>query len=302
MADETRSALITGGTRGIGLATAKKLTALGWSVMLTGRSQTACDEAVRAIQAEVPGAQATGMVLDLNSFESVRKLADAIRSKRPLQLLINNAGRMSDDKTIEITGDGIEATLATNVFGPFLLTHLLLDTLKRSAPARIINVGSRVHMPKSHMGGGEVNWDWENLRGEKGYNPSVVYKNSKLATMWFTYELNRRLAGTGIVVNAVCPGFVPETLAETRKGLSRILFKHVLPHLSRARTVDEAADNTVFAATDPVYATRGGVFIGEKTEVDASEQARDAAQAKRFWKLACQLTGVDESQLPATAG
>jgi hypothetical protein len=95
-------------------------------------------------------------------------------------------------------------------------------------------------------------------------------------------------------VNAVCPGFVPETLAEHAKGVRYFLFKHVMTHMPGAHTVQEAADNTVFAATDPAYEKKGGAFIGEQREVAASDEARDRAQAKRFWELACALTRLPE--------
>jgi retinol dehydrogenase-12 len=295
MVDDRKTVLITGGTKGIGFATARGLASRGHRVVLTGRVQAACDDAARAIASSASGAQVVGMALDLASLASVREFARAFLAEgRPLHVLINNAGQLSLDKTLRLTGDGIESTLATNAIGPFLLTQLLREALLRSAPARIVNVSSRVHMPNSGMAG-EVSWDWDNLRGEKSFDPVVFYKNSKLAMMWMTYELDRRLAATGITVNAVCPGFVPETLAEHRRGLSRWLYKHVMTHLPGTRTVAQAADNTLFAATDPAYATKGGVFIGERKEIPSSDDSYDEAKAKRFWKLACELTGTPEA-------
>jgi retinol dehydrogenase-12 len=285
------TALVTGSTKGIGLLTARNLARRGFRVVVTGRSQSTCDEAAMKISAEVPGSTATGMALDLSSLDAVRAFAS--RLEGPLDLLVNNAGNMSLDKKATLTKDGIEATLATNVIGPFLLTRLLLPKLRQAAPSRIVNVGSRAHLPKSGYGA-EVNWDWDNLKGERSYEPMTFYKNSKLAVMWFTYELDRRLAGSGVVVNAVCPGFVPETVAEHAKGVRYFLFKHVMTHMPGAHTAEEAADNTVFAATDPAYEKKGGAFIGEKKEVKASDEAHDPAKAGRFWKLACSLTGLPE--------
>jgi retinol dehydrogenase-12 len=285
------TALVTGGTKGIGFVTATKLAQRGMRVVITGRTQSTCDEAAKKIAAEVPGATAIGMALDLSALDAVRTFAAGFEG--PLDLLVNNAGNMSIDKRVTLTNDGVETTLATNVLGPFLLARLLLPKLRKAAPSRIVNVGSRAHLPKSGYGA-EVHWDWENLKGEKSYEPMTVYKNSKLAVMWLTYELDRRLAGSGVVVNAVCPGFVPETLAEHAKGVRYFLFKHVMTHMPGAHTVQEAADNTVFAATDPAYEKKGGAFIGEQREVAASDEARDRAQAKRFWELACALTRLPE--------
>lgn len=286
------TAIVTGSTKGIGYVTAKKLAQRGFRVVVTGRSQAQAEEAAKKIAAEVPSASTSGAALDVSSLESVRAFAS--RFEGPLKLLVNNAGNMSLDKAAVITKDGIEATLATNTIGPFLLTRLLLPKLREAKPARVVNVGSRAHLPKSGYGA-EVNWDWENMKGEKSYEPMTFYKNSKLALMWLGYELDRRLAGSGVVVNTVCPGFVPETVAEHAKGVRYFLFKHVLTHMPNAHTAEEAADNTVFAATDPKYETRGGVFIGEQKEVKSSEDSYDETKAKRFWKIACELAGVPET-------
>lgn len=209
------TALITGSTKGIGFVTAKKLAQRGFRVVITGRTQSTCDEAAKKIAAEVPGATAVGMALDLSSLDDVR--AFAARFEGPLKLLVNNAGNMSLDKKAVLTKDGIEATLATNAIGPFLLTRLLLPKLRDAAPARIVNVGSRAHLPKSGYGA-EVNWDWENLKGEKSYEPMTFYKNSKLAVMWLTYELQRQLAGSGVVVNAVCRASCRRRSPSTRRA------------------------------------------------------------------------------------
>ena len=286
-----KTAIVTGGTKGIGYVTAKKLAARGFRVIVTGRSQEQADEAAKKLAEETSGS-VSGAALDVSSLDSVRAFAS--RFEGPLALLVNNAGNMSLAEKAVITKDGIEATLATNAVGPFLLTRLLLPKLREGAPARVVNVGSRAHLPKSGYGA-EVNWDWENMKGEKSYEPMTFYKNSKLALMWLGYELDRRLAGSGVTVNAVCPGFVPETVAEHAKGFRYVLFKHVLTHMPNAHTAEEAADNTVFVATDPKYETRGGAFVGEKKEVKSSEESYDEAKAKRFWKIACDLVGQPEA-------
>ena len=290
-------AIVTGSTRGIGFDTARKLAELGFHVIVTGRGQGAVDDAAKRLASAVEGAQVEGQPLDLASFADIRRFADAFKARRlPLQLLVNNAGAMfgadrSGPQTPTLTADGLEATLQTNAVGPFLLTQLLLDALLDSAPSRVVNVASRAHLPKSGYGA-EVNWDWDNLKGERGYEAMRFYKNSKLATMWFTYELARRLEGKGVTVNAVCPGFVPATVGEHAKGFQRVLFKYVMPWMPGARTLDQASQNTVFAATHPTYGARSGAFIGEEREVTSSEQAQSAAEARRFWEYACSVTGI----------
>lgn len=290
-----RIAIVTGSTRGIGFETARKLAGLGFRVIVTGRGQAGCDDAANKL-----GPQAEGMPLDLGSFADIRRFASAFRARHSrLELLVNNAGMMSGadrsgTATPSLTVDGLEATLQANAVGPFLLTRLLLDALLAAAPARVVNVSSRAHMPGSGYGA-EVGWDWDNLRGEKGFEPMRFYKNSKLAMMWFTYELARRLEGKGVTVNAVCPGFVPATVGEHAHGVQRVLFKYVMPWMPGAHSVEQAAQNTVFAATDPRYATRTGAFVGEEREVESSAQSRSEAEARRFWELACAATGLDPS-------
>ena len=126
----------------------------------------------------------------------------------PLHVLINNAGGSIAGKQASFSTDGFELTLATNHLGHFLLTNLLLANLKRSAPARVITVSSQLHIP-GYAGGKPPDFDYDNLKGEKYYNANVFYRNSKLANMWFTYELQRRLTGTGVTSNAVCPASYP---------------------------------------------------------------------------------------------
>ena len=272
-----KTALVTGGTSGIGFETARMLAQRDFRVVITGRGRAKCEEAAKKIDAN-----ARGMALDLSSFDSIRDFAK--RFDGPLDLLVNNAGNMSLDPKAILTKDGVELTLATNAVGPFLLTRLLLP----KKIERVVNVSSRAHLPKSGYGA-EVNWDWDNLEGQKSYEPMTFYKNSKLALMWITYAMHRR----GVPITAVCPGFVPSTIGEKATGIRGFMFKHVLPHMPGAHTVEEAAANTVYAATEGKL----GVFIGEKKEVKSSEQSYDVAEAARFWKLACKWTGLPE-ELP----
>lgn len=290
MASE-RVAIVTGGTRGIGFETAKGLVAQAFHVVVTGRSEASAEEAAGRLRALAQGAKVDGAALDLADFSSVRRFAEAFLARGlPLTVLVNNAGTMTQATERALAGD-MEATLAANAVGPLLLTRLLEGKLVASAPSRVVNVSSRAHLPGSGYGA-EVEWDWEDVEGARRWEPMRFYKNSKLAVMWWTGELARRLEGTGVVVHAVCPGFVPATVAEHAHGVRRFLMKHVLPHLPGARSVEQAAGNTLFAATSAPAGERTGRFYGEEKEVAASAQANDVAQAKRFWAWASERAGL----------
>ncbi len=287
----SKTALITGGTRGIGFITAQKLCERGFRVLLTGRTKKSADESAEKIRAQVAGASVEGLALDLASLESVRAFAASqVNEQASLDVLIDNAGVMDRSPEVKRTAAGLEMMFATNHLGHFLLTVLLLPRLLRSAPSRIVVVSSRWHAPGSS--GPQVSFDFDNLDGAKSYEPTVFYKNSKLANLWFTFDLARRLAGSGVTVNAVCPGFVPSTLAEHQAGLERLVTKYLLPMLPSAHSPEDAAENTVFVATDAKFAARSGVLVGEQKEVEPSAMSRDVASAERLWNESCRLAGV----------
>ena len=137
-----------------------------------------------------------------------------------------------------------------------------------------------------------MDFDVDDPQLEHGYDPDRAYKNSKLAVLWFTYELQRRLPA-GLTVNAVCPGFVPATAAASTSGLQHWLLLHVLPHLSFATSVDAATDALVFVAVDPSLDGVGGAFFGERHPIQSSPESHDTALARRFWDMASRLTGLD---------
>ena len=195
--NQQRVAMITGGNSGIGFATARKLAAQGFHVIMASRNQQTSAQAIARIHAGQPNASVESIPLDLASFASVRQCAAAFQAKgHPLHVLINNAGGAIKGQQAQFTADGFELTFGTNHLGHFLLTNLLLDELKRSAPARVITVSSQRHIP-GYAGGPGAKFDYDNLKGEKFYDSAAFYNNSKLANMWFTYELQRRLTGSG---------------------------------------------------------------------------------------------------------
>jgi len=286
--------LITGGGRGLGKATAEKLAKLGHRVLLAARSPDKAAAAAQEVLGRNAGARVEPCAVELGSLTAIRQFASGWLQREPiLDVLFNIAGVMQTRTRRQLSEDGFELTLAVNAFAPFVLTRLLLPALRRSPTSRVVNVSSRMHLPGSR--GRPIDFDFDDPNLERGYNPDRAYKNSKLALLWFTYELQRRLGNDRPTVNAVCPGFVPLTALESsHKPFERWLMRHILPHLSFAKSVDEAANDFVFMATDLSIAEVRGRFFGERHEIASSPQSRDVVQAQRFWALASRMTGMPE--------
>jgi retinol dehydrogenase-12 len=294
-ANQLRVALVTGGNSGIGFATAHRLAAKGFRVILASRNQQASAKAIARIRAVNPNALVESIPLDLSSFASVRQCVSAFQSKSyPLHILINNAGGSVSGRQASFTVDGFELTFGTNHLGHFLLTNLLLEDLKRSAPARVITVSSELHNP-AYASGPAPDFDYDNLKAEKYYKPQVFYRNSKLANMWFAYELQRRLTGTGVTSNAVCPGFVPAAIAARRKStIERLFYAQVMTRMPFARSLEQASESYVFAATDPALEGVGGKFIVDGKEKRSSDESYDEEKARRLWELSWEWCGLNE--------
>jgi len=292
--NQQRVAMITGGNSGIGFATAIKLAAKGFTVILASRNQQASAQAIARIHAEQPNAIVESIPLDLASFASVRECAAAFQAKGyPLHILINNAGGAVPGKQASFTTDGFEMTLGTNHLGHFLFTNLLLEDLKRSAPARVITVASELHNP-AYAKGPAPDFDYDNLKGEKYYNPQVFYRNSKLANMWFAYELQRRLTGTGVTSNAVCPGFVPAAIAGRRNSaIEKFFFAQILARMPFARSLEQASSSYMIAATDPAFEGVGGKFIVDDKEKASSIDSYDQEKARRLWDYSWEWCGLN---------
>jgi NAD(P)-dependent dehydrogenase (short-subunit alcohol dehydrogenase family) len=191
--------MVTGATAGIGLVAASELARRGARVIGVGRSQERCGEAARLIRDQTNGASVEYLVADLSSQSEIHRLAHGVKaSTSRLDVLLNNAGGIYLQR--QETADGIERTFALNHLAYFLLTNLLLDLIKASTPARIINVSSAAHK------GGKINFD--DLQGKTRYSGWRAYQQSKLANILFTQELARQLSGTGVTANALHPGFV----------------------------------------------------------------------------------------------
>ena len=291
----TKTVLVTGGGRGLGRATAEKLAVLGHRVILVARNPAAAQAAAQEILNSHSHARVEARSVDLSSLTAVRAFATTEAERGdPIDVLFHIAGVMQTSTTRRVTVDGYEQTLAVNVLAPFLLTTLLLPALERSASARVVTAGSRLHLPGSR--GASVDFDFDDPQLEHGYHPDRAYKNSKLAVLWFTYELARRLAPRPIMVNSVCPGFVPATAAASTTGVMRLVMSSVMPHMPFATSVEAATDSFVFMAVDPSLEGVGGKFFGERHPIESSPQSRDTDQSRRFWGLAERLTGSPNEQ------
>src|SRR5215210_5205710 len=194
-----RTGLITGGSAGIGKATALGLAMMGARVAITGRDLERTEEAARELRAAGGGGRVDVFIGDMSTQSEVRRLADEVlHHLARIDVLVNNVGGYWN--TRHLTADGLERTFALNHLAPFLLTHLLLDRLKDSAPARVVTVASNAHKQ------GRI--DFDDLQGERSYSGARAYNQSKLANVLFSYALARRLRGTSVTANALHPGVV----------------------------------------------------------------------------------------------
>src|SRR6266700_2632874 len=209
-----RTVLVTGGSGGIGRATALGLAMMGAHLAITGRDRGRTEGAAGEIRAAADG-QVDVFVADLSSQSEVRRLADEVLQRLArIDVLVNNVGGYWN--TRHVTGDGLERTFALNHLAAFLLTGLLLDRLKQSAPARVVTVSSHVQAM------GQINFD--DLQGERSYSAARAYNQSKLANVLFTYELARRLKRTAVTANALHPGVVRTSFGTEDPGLVQQLF------------------------------------------------------------------------------
>ncbi len=270
--------LVTGGNSGIGKATAIGLAELGARVVIVSRDKDKGEAALIEIRARRGNRNVEMMQADMSSQDSVRQLAnDFARRYKGLHVLINNAGIILPKRVVTV--DGLEATFATNHLGHFLLTNLLLGLIKASAPSRIINITSSAHR------GTEVNF--EDLQGEKKYSGFQAYSQSKLANVLFTYELARRLGGTGVTVNCLHPGVVRTGFGKDQGGLFSIGIRIVSPFMM---SPERAARAAIYLATSPELDGVTGKHFSKGKEEKSSMESYDQAAAERLWKVSTDLT------------
>ena len=275
-----RICLVTGGTNGIGKSTAQELAQMGATVIIVGRDAQKTSRVVNEIRATSGNPKVRPMLADLSSQLDVRRLADEFKSQYAhLHVLINNAGAVFMKRQLSM--DGIEMTFALNHLAYFLLTDLLLDTLKASAPARIINVSSNAHTS------GKIEFD--NLQGERIYSPRV-YENSKLANILFTTELARRLQGTGVTVNALHPGFTATGFARNNGKAIAALVSIFAPLV--ARSPAKGAETSIYLASSPSVEGLSGEYFYDSQVIQAAPQANDMAVARRLWDVSAEMVDL----------
>ena len=276
---EGKTCLITGGSDGIGYVAARELARLGAQVFIVGRNAFKTKDAVDRIRDETGNREVRYLLADLSSQGDVRRLADQVKEQIPrLDVLLNNAGAIFLSNRSSV--DGIEMTFALNHLGYFLLTTLLLDLLKDSAPARIVNVSS-----SSHGSPGEFRLEDLPQPGKSGgYR---AYGRSKLCNLWFTYELARRLEGSAVVVNALHPGLVRTNIARNNGVLGRVVNFFI-----GARGVDAArgAETLIYLASSPEVEGVTGKYFMDCRAVASSSLSYNAELASGLWEMSERLT------------
>ena len=272
-----RTVLITGATSGIGRATALGLARQGAALVLIARDRRKGEEVMAALLV-AGAAEAALIVADLSQQADVRRAAaEFLAGGRPLHVLVNNAGVVNLRRTV--TADGLETTFAVNHLAYFLLTVLLLDRLRQSAPARIVNVSSDAHKF------GQL--DFDDLQNHRHYRAMRVYGQSKLANILFTAELARRLAGSSVSANSLHPGAVATGLGKNNGGWARGLIAVLQPFFKRP---DDGAATSLYLASSPAVDGVTGKYFDRCREKRPSAAAQDQAAAQRLWSVSEQLT------------
>ena len=269
--------VVTGANAGIGRATALGLAQLGATVIMVCRSRERGEAAQAEIRAQSGNDKVDLLLADLSSQAEIRRLAVEIKARyADLDVLINNAAIIPQQR--RETAEHLELQFAVNHLAYFLLTTLLLDRLKASAPARIVVVASQVHAC------GVI--DFDDLQATHDYRPSQVYANTKLANVLFTYELARRLAGSGVTANCLHPGVVATNLLNDYMGI---------PQGRRDRGIEasKGAQTSLYLATSPEVAGVSGRYFVNRQAVRSSAVSYDETLAQRLWQVSAELTGLN---------
>jgi NAD(P)-dependent dehydrogenase (short-subunit alcohol dehydrogenase family) len=276
---DPRTALVTGATSGIGRAVAEGLAAAGLTVVLLARDEARGEAARQGIAATTGNDRVSVVPGDLADLASVREAALTIEQTNPrLDILVNCAGVYTPKRTV--TADGFETMFATNLLGPFLLTNLVLPQLRAAGSARVLVISA----PSG------TKLDFEDLQGDRRFRSLTNFGASKAADLLFTFELARRLDGTGVTANAIHPGLVRTSLMSGAPALIRWA---VWPF---SGSPESAAKSIVPLALDPAFEGRSGQFFHHAKAIAPPASTRDADVAQRLWDVSAELTGFEQSR------
>jgi len=276
-----KTAIVTGANTGLGKETAKILAKANATVYMACRDLAKCQLALEEIQQQVGKEKLIAAELDLGSLESIRNFAQDFNSKNiPLNILINNAGVMACPKGH--TKDGFDLQMGINHFGHFLLTNLLLPSLKRGAPSRVVNVSSRAH--------NRGNLIFDDLNSEKSYSKWVAYGNSKLANILFAKEYNRIFSGEGITAYSLHPGVIPTELSR-HLGIIGSIFK-VVGGLF-LKNLGQGSATTVYCAVAPDLEKQGGSYFADCDLFQSNHTQITDENAKKLWEISEKAVGLN---------
>ena len=272
--------MITGASSGLGRVTAMELARMGAILTLVCRDRSRGENTIAEVRQQTGNESVSLMLADLSSQKSIRALASEFLARgEPLHVLVNNAGVVNMKRTL--TEDGIETVFAVNHLSYFMLTLLLLERIKQSTPARIVNVASRVHLS------GTMNFD--DLGGERRYRMMGIYGQSKLANILFTYELARRLEGSGVTVNCLHPGGVATGLGKNNGAVAKLLIPIIALFM---RSPEKGAETQIYLASSPEVEQISGKYFVDCRPDKSSSESYDPAIARRLWDVSAQMTGV----------
>lgn len=273
--------LVTGATAGIGKITASALAKMGAEVVIHGRDQAKADASAREIKKTTGNQKVHYILADYSDLDQVREMSGEFQKKYPrLDLLVNNAGAFFNRRIP--TTYGVEMTFLVNHLAPFLLTNTLLDSLKSSGPARILTVSSEAHR--------QDQMNFQDLGFKKGYFGIKAYARSKLANILFTYELARRLEGTGVTVNALHPGHIATDIWKTNFGILGPALKWFMSQFSL--TPEEGAENSIYLASSPEVTGISGKYFIKSEPAPSSPLSSDPAIARQLWEISEKMTGL----------
>jgi len=276
-----RVVVVTGATAGIGFEAARAMAARGARVIITARDPTKGAKSVAALKRLAGNDQVEVVLVDFASMAAIRDASVDIHKRTGrIDVLLNNAGAVYTDR--QLSTDGLELTFATNHIGYFLFTQLLLDVLKKSAPARIVNVASAAH--RAAIGG--VTFD--DLERKRGYQGFRVYGESKLMNILFTRELAKRLQGTGVTVNALHPGVIASGFGQNNKGLLGFATRHLSKYVSA--TPAQGAQTSIYLCTSPEVAGVTGRYFANAKEAKPTKYGVDDDAARRLWDISERIT------------